>query len=48
MIGEFRDGHPRARLTLNGLAGQLELEFVVDTGFDGDLALPGHLARQLE
>ena len=45
--GEFRDGHPRATLTLLGDNGPLLVEFVADTGFEGDLALPGHIARQL-
>lgn len=47
MLGEFRDGHPRGQLIVAGSAGPFEVEFIVDTGFEGDLALPGHLARQL-
>jgi predicted aspartyl protease len=44
---EFRDGHPRTTVALPGADGDLEIEFIIDTGFEGDLALPGHLARRL-
>src|SRR5690349_10023142 len=47
MLGVFRDGHPRTTLALGGNSRPLSVEFTVDTGFAGDLALPGHLARQL-
>jgi clan AA aspartic protease len=47
MFGEFRDGHPRLVLRLRGDSGTLELEFVVDTGFEGSLAIPLRCARQL-
>ncbi|WP_394796507.1 hypothetical protein [Armatimonas sp.] len=46
--GRFRDGLPRTTLTLPGRDGDFEVEFVVDTGFDGGLSLPEHLARTLE
>ncbi len=47
MLGEFRDGHPRLRLTVLGAGVQVDIEFIVDTGFEGDLALPTYLADQL-
>src|SRR5438874_272445 len=43
----FRDGHPRVVVTLYGAAGPQAIEFTVDTGFEGDLALPSHLASAL-
>ena len=36
IAGNIRDRLPRASLTLPGRVGDLTLEFVVDTGFDGD------------
>ncbi len=49
MFGTFRDGHPRILLTLPQANGELvEIEFIIDTGFDGDLALPDHVAGTLE
>lgn len=48
MIGEWRDGFPRVMLTLPGLRGPLEIEFIVDTGFEGGLTLPEALVGQLE
>jgi predicted aspartyl protease len=45
--GIFRDGHPFIVLILPGLHGPLTIEFVVDTGFEGDFALPDAIARQL-
>lgn len=47
-VGVFRDGHPRLTLTLPGHTGAVEIEFLVDTGFDGDLALPMTLLRLIE
>ena len=40
MIGQWRNGFPRVMLTLPGLQGPLEVEFIVDTGFEGGLTLP--------
>ena len=48
IFGHVRDNLPRVNLTLPGLAGSLTVEFIVDTGFDGELALPASLVRQLE
>lgn len=47
IAGFFREGHPRAVLDLPSAAGPLEVEFIVDTGFEGDLALPHALAGRL-
>lgn len=47
ITGHFREGHPRVTLSLAGPEGSLEVEFVLDTGFEGDLALPGYLASSL-
>lgn len=33
---------------LPGRSGAIEVEFVVDTGFDGELAVPPDLARRLD
>jgi clan AA aspartic protease len=48
ILGHVRDNLPRVTLSLPGVTGQVFIEFVVDTGFDGELALPSHLVRQLE
>lgn len=47
IFGVFRDEHPRLTLTLTGATGEFPVEFIVDTGFAGDLSLPSHLAEQL-
>jgi clan AA aspartic protease len=41
--GCFRDDAPRATLTLVSGAARSDIEFVVDTGFTGMLALPSSL-----
>ena len=46
--GVFRDGHPRLRLALPCRGGAREAECIVDTGFEGDLALPDDFARHLD
>lgn len=48
IFGRFRDGHPRLTLTLRGRIGDSNVEFIVDTGFHGFLALPGRTLNQLE
>ena len=48
MLGIVRDYSPRIRLTLPGVAGIFQVEGVVDTGFEGELALPSSLARRLD
>ena len=47
-LGHVRDNLPRVTLPLPGIAGKMFIEFIVDTGFDGELALPSSLVRQLE
>ena len=46
--GSFRGGHPRLTLLLPGQLRPVEIEFIVDTGFNGDLSVPSEIARQLE
>lgn len=41
--GSFRDDAPRAVLTIVGEEDRTEVEFVIDTGFTGMLALPSHI-----
>ena len=48
ILGHVRDNLPRVTLSLPGIAGPVFIEFIVDTGFDGELALPSSLVRQLE
>lgn len=48
MLGQWHDGFPWVMLTLPGLNGPLSVEFIVDTGFNGDLALPEIVIRQLD
>jgi predicted aspartyl protease len=47
IYGTFRDGHPRLSLELPGRTGPIKVEFIVDTGFEGDLILPREVLRQL-
>ena len=48
VVGRFRDGFPRLTLALPGRDGDpLDVEFIVDTGFDGDLTLPADIVRRL-
>ena len=44
----MRDNLPRLILALPGISGQITVEFVVDTGFDGELALPSDIIRKLD
>ena len=44
MLGIFRDDHPRITLSLPQGDTEIDVEFIVDTGFAEDLALPAHLA----
>jgi predicted aspartyl protease len=48
MLGHIRQRFPRVLLSLPGQAGPLEIEFIVDTAFDGDLAVPSELALRLD
>ena len=47
MLGHVRDFFARLALTLPGHSGPVSVEFVVDTGFEGELALPERLINQL-
>ncbi len=48
MYGTFREDHPRLTLTLPGMTADLDVEFIVDTGFAGDLALPVHIVNRVD
>ena len=48
ILGTFRDHLARASLTLSGIGGPVEIEFVVDTGFEGEMALPRFLLARLD
>ena len=48
MLGQWRAGFPWVTLTLPGVNGPLDVAFIVDTGFEGDLALPEILISQLD
>ena len=48
LLGHVRDYAARVLLTLPGESGELTVECVVDTGFEGDLALPRSLVAKLE
>ena len=48
IYGHVRDNFPYVLLTLPGRSGPSVVEFLVDTGFDGDLALPSALVTQPE
>ncbi len=43
----YRDGHPRVSLTLPGVDGTMRVEFILDTGFDGDITLLAHIVQRL-
>ena len=47
-IGQIKSRFPKARLTLPGRSGPFVVEFIVDTGFDGELALPPSLIARLD
>lgn len=48
IFGHVRDNFPRVVLTLPSLRGARSIEFIVDTGFDGELALPDFMVRDLD
>lgn len=48
LLGHVRDYAARVLLILPGEEGELTAECVVDTGFEGDLALPRSLVAKLE
>jgi len=45
--GHVRDNFPRLTLALTGREGPISIEFLIDTGFDGSLALPTSLVMRL-
>lgn len=47
-VGHVRDYFPRVTLTLAGRSGPLNVEFILDTAFDGELALPPSLLAQMD
>ena len=48
ILGIVRDHLARVPLTLPGATEDITIEFILDTGFDGDLTLPANLLRQLD
>jgi clan AA aspartic protease len=47
--GVFRAGHPRVILSLPARdGGTIDLEFIVDTGFEGDLCVNEPVLQQLD
>jgi clan AA aspartic protease len=48
LLGHVRDYAARVLLTLPGEEGELTAECVIDTGFEGDLALPRSLVAKLD
>src|SRR5437879_230398 len=48
ILGHVRDNFPYVTLALPGREGPLHVEFVIDTGFDGELALPASLLNDLD
>ena len=48
ILGRFRDHLPRITLVLPGTEDPLSVEFIVDTGFEGEMTLPGALLRRLD
>jgi len=48
IFGTFRGEHPRVTLMLPGKSGDFEVEFILDTGFAGDLTLPNHVVDRVE
>jgi clan AA aspartic protease len=46
--GYVRDGFPRVTLPLPGFEGPAMVEFVIDTGFEGEMALPPALLSAVE
>jgi clan AA aspartic protease len=48
IFGQVRRRFLRVVLSLPGREGPLDVEFTVDTAFDGELAVPADLARRLD
>jgi len=47
-FGQIVNRIPHARVSLPGHGAEFEVDFVIDTAFDGELALPSHLASSLD
>ena len=47
-VGHVRDNFPRVSLTLPGRSKPILVEFLIDTGFEGELSLPQLVADQVE
>lgn len=47
IVGVVRDALPRIRLTLAGSSEPIVVEFVVDTGFEGEISLPFSLIHRV-
>lgn len=48
ILGHVRDRFPRVVVSLEGIDGPVDIEFVVDTGFDGDITLPPPLLSRFD
>ena len=48
ILGRVRQHSPLVRLSLPSLEGPRTTEFAVDTGFEGELAIPERLIRRLD
>jgi len=47
ITGEIRERFPRSKLRLPGRPNAFTVEFIVDTGFDGEMSLPYEDASRL-
>jgi predicted aspartyl protease len=47
IVGEFREDLPRVVLQIQGSRGQREIEFILDTAFDGGLTLPAGILQEI-
>lgn len=47
IIGVYHDRSPRVSLSVSGSIATNEIEFVLDTGFEGELVLPTSISRQI-
>ena len=48
ILGRVRENVPLVLLSLPGRSGPREIEFVLDTGFEGDLSLPFGMAGSID
>ena len=47
ILGQVIDLAPRVKLTLQGISSPVEVDFIIDTGFEGEIALPEHIVNRL-